>query len=291
MSFDGIADRNRNLSREGFNSADLTNAAVADSDSEEVARSKIAHYRNPAPGALSTFDSGPDFGSGGGGDGVVYDTDLDKAGKVIKAILWAIGLLFLAGVLGAVWSAKEDLFEYWRETRRADMADQRIQAYSNFSSLSDWPKEIQAMYGKQKDKPLEKIMDDNPGDFNKLSPGKRHMLGAQIWFKISSKGAGAGEYLMAVQKAPHRVHNPALRAANLSLHFLKRECQKGVELACLDAAKSFAGLVWHGKGSVQEDWVIKSALDQLPASGPLATADAIESLRAKLLATRESLTK
>src|SRR5206468_12783999 len=105
----------------------------------------------------------------------------------------------------------------------------------------------------------------------------------------SSKGAGANKFLITAQETPHRVSSPIPRAESLSLHFLKTECQNGVESACLDAAKSFAGLVWNGKGSAQERWIIDAALEQLPSSGLLAKSDAIESLRTKLLATRKSL--
>lgn len=288
MSYGGNGDRDRNLNREGFNAADLTNAVVTEHDSEEVARYKIAEYRNRAQGPSGDMDF--DVGSAGG-SGTYDDGSAERAILVIKTILWGIGLLLLCAVLGAIWSAKDELIEHVREGRRAEAADKRIKEYADFSTLRDWPKRVQEMYKRQENKPLATMLDEIPENTNKLSRDKRHILGAQIWFKISSKGAGANAFLLEVQDTPHRVNNPILRAASLSLQFLKNECGKGVELACLDAARSFAGLVWHGKGSVQEDWVIQSALEQLPSSGPLATSPAIASLRTKLLATRESLAK
>jgi len=286
MSYGGNGDRDRNLSREGFNSADLTNAVVTEHDSEEVARTKIAEYQNRTQGPSGSMDF--DVGSGGGA-GSYDDGSVERTIIVAKTIAWAIGLLFLCAVLGAIWSAKDELIEHMRESRRADLADARIKDYSDFSRLQDWPNRVQEIYKKQESKPLAAMLDDLPENTGKLSPERRFILGAQIWFKISSKGTGANAFLLEVQDTPHRVANPMLRAASLSLQFLKNECGKGVEPACLDAAKSFAGLVWQGRGSAQEDWVIESALEKLPSSGPLAKSPAVESLRAKLLATREQL--
>lgn len=291
MSYDGIDDRNRTLSSEGFDRGNLEHAGVTDSDSAEVARGKLL-AQNSRPSAGDAYGTSFDTASGGGGGGTAGDgDDTDGVILVLKVIGCAVGLYLLTCILSAAWSAKDELFEYWRKTRHAEIADKRIEEYSDFSKLSDWPKEVQAIYQKQESKPLGKMLDEIPSNLNNLSFEKRDMLGAQIWFKISSKGAGASEFLSTVQEAPHRVSSPILRAASLSLHFLKTECQKGLELACLDAAKSFAGLVWHGKDSAEADWIIKAALDQLPSSGPLAKSEAIESLRTKLLATRKSLQK
>jgi hypothetical protein len=290
MSYDSIGDRNRNLSREGFNSADLINAIVTDNDSEEVARYKIAQIQNPVLGARPASDTSPCIPSGAGSGGSV-DVDADGSIIVIKTILWAIGILLLIAIVGAARSAKDEYFEHMVETRRDEAAATRIDEFSSFSKLPAWPKRVQEIYKKQERKPLEKMMDEIPRDLGKLSSKKQQMLGAQIWFKISSKGAGANEYLIGVQDKPHRVASPMLRAASLSICFLEAECGTGVEVACLDAAKSFAGLVWHGIGSSQEDWVIAAALGKLPSSGPLAKSSSIESLRTKLVATRASLKK
>jgi hypothetical protein len=288
MSYDGLDDRNRTLSSEGFDSWNREHAGVTDSDSAEVARGKLL-AQNSRPSAGGAYETSFDTASGGGGGGGGGDTD--GTILVLKVIGCAIGLYLLTCILSAAWSAKDELFAYWRKTRHAEIADKRIEEYSDFSKLSDWPREVQAIYQKQESKPLGKMLDEIPSNLNSLSSEKRDMLGAQIWFKISSKGAGASEFLSTVQATPHRVSSPILRAASLSLHFLKTECQKGLEFACLDAAKSFAGLVWHGKNSAEAHWIINAALDQLPSSGPLAKSDAIESLRAKLLATGKSLQK
>ena len=63
---------------------------------------------------------------------------------------------------------------------------------------------------------------------------------------------------------------------------MKKEYGRGIEVACLDAAKSVAGLVWDGKGSAQDPYVLKRALTHLPTDGSLAKSQAILSLRLRI---------
>lgn len=283
MTHDRIGDRNRFLEGQGFNSADLEHKGVTEWDSAEAALGKLLGGNSTSSGGGGGYDAG--FGSASGGEPVT-DSGTDGVILVFKIFGAGFALYLLCCIVWAAFSAKDELLAHWRSVRSAEIAEQRIKDYSDFSKLSDWPQEVQAVYRKQEGKPLGKLLDEIP---TKLSPEKRHVAGAQIWFKISREGTGARDLLMAVQEAPHRVDNPILRAGGMSLDFLKTECKKGVELACLDAAKSFAGLVWHGKGSAEQRWVIKAALDQLPSSGPLAHSNGVESLRVKLLATQKSL--
>jgi hypothetical protein len=288
---DRINERNRVLDGEGYKPWDLERRGVTDSDSTEGARAKLIQHS--APGAGGAY--GPDFGSmsggsGGGGDNGAIN-DIEGFARICKFIAWGVGLYLLACILWVIPSIVSEFREDWHKNRQAEISDKRIQDYSDFSALSDWPQEVQAIYKRQENKSLGKLLDEIPENINKLSPEKRHMLGAQIWFKISSKGTGAGDVLTGLQKAPHRVGLPVIRSMSLSLHFLDTECKKGVELACLDAAKSMASAFWYGKGSAREDWTIQSALDHLPSSGPLAHSRGVESLRQKLLATRKSLEK
>jgi len=223
MSDDRLDERNRNLSQEGFHSADWINAGATDHDNEEVIRYKIAQQRAASQSALSGFDTGMDDGPGGG---VMHIDDVERTAFVIKAVLWGIGFFFISSILGALWSAKDELFEYWQESRRAEAADKRVKEYTDFSRLSQWPEKVQEAYRKQENKPLEKLMDEVPRDLNQLSAARRHALGAQIWFKISSKGAGASDYLDTVQKAPHRVGMPIIRRPRCHCSFCEASARR-----------------------------------------------------------------
>jgi hypothetical protein len=111
---------------------------------------------------------------------------------------------------------------------------------------------------------------------------KKAELGAQIWFRISDKGSNPEQYLIELQATPHRVKSPILRAGSLSVVFLRQECTKGVDPACLDAAKSFASLLWNGTTAFDEKIITDMALKELPSTGPLSKSPAIEALRKKL---------
>lgn len=283
MNFDHGFQRDHRLGNNGVQYSESGAAGVSETDSYETAFRKIEDYRKSTGVNTPLPELGNPFQTPAGFSGS-HDFRGASAGLSGKAVAWIVGLLLLLPILQFAWSSKDALFVYVDQFRRERAGAERIEEFSDFSKLSDWPKRVQAIHQKGEDKSLERLLDEIPADLRKLPPAKREMLGAQIWFKLSSKGAGATDYLATVQEKPNRVKYPKLAAASLSLGFLKNECSKGVELACLDGAKSFAALVWFGRESSQDPWMIDSALGHLPTSGPLAKSEAIASLRSRISA-------
>lgn len=167
---------------------------------------------------------------------------------------------------------------------RVSMKARRAQEFSDFSLISAWPSEVQRGYAKHVDKPLSEIVDELPLDFAKLPLAQQTELGAQVWFRISSKGSEAGQLLSelgsgTVRKRVRIRIGPALTA---SILFLRRQCTLGVEPACLDIAKAYASTLFEGIAGNGEEAIVKAALKELPETGPLAQSGQVVALKKRL---------
>jgi hypothetical protein len=286
MSVDDSEERDWHLRSNGYMPWEAHDAGVVSYDSAEIARNKIDEKRKSY-----TMTSMSTTAASGSQPGEFSRTSQSGGPSMFigKDIVSFMLLVAFAATVAIAWSERNKIFDYgvgmWQEFTWKRAATKRIDAYSDFSRVSDWPARVQDTYRKQQAKSLAALMDEIPENLKHLSSARKEELGAQIWFKISSNGREASQSLIDLQNMPHRVKSPLQRAGALSVYFLKQECTKGLETACLDAAKSFAGMVWYGTGPFEDGWVNEKALQQLPTSGPLSTSAAIQSLREKILNT------
>lgn len=293
MSFeDSDRDQYGNQRSSMYTSDQARYAGVNSNDSPEVARHKIANRQKYDD--MWKWDASASKSKSGTGS-AMYHPPSNGEGLSLKAILIGIVCFFLVlgmpAILAVAWYAKDEFFKFgteaWVDAVTARAAKKRVDAFTDFSQLSDWPSRVQETFRKKEATPLEVLLDDIPAKLKTLSPARKEELGAQIWFKISSKGAQAPHYLQEVQTKPHRVESPWLRAGSLSVYFLRQECNKGIEIACLDAAKSIAGLLWNGTGAFDDKAINELALEQLPTTGSLSKSDSIEALRKKIMGWRK----
>lgn len=232
----------------------------------------------------STTSSGSS--SSGSSNYVPSHYDPSAGPRNFKMFLGSIGVLALIAVIAIC----ADEYPKWNKKRLSEkmesaileVSHDRVTEYSDYSKLTDWPQSIQDIYKKEQDESLLAIVEKGPENFKDYPANQKFEAGVQAWFRISGKGTEAYPYLTSLQEQPHKRMSPFLRAGSLSLYFLKDQCKKGIAMACTDAAKVRASLLFNGMKGYDEAIVDKMALDELPSDGPLSKDPAIVALREKL---------
>lgn len=262
-------------------------AGVTQWDSQGVIDAKLAeHYKKEAEERWG--------GNKTAGNGSNRKNDYVNHGGEIVLFFWVVKLFAAAFLIGSVYTLLTDVsirngvinsYEDWKYSRaRAE----RVKQFSDFSEVSKWPDYIQILNSKTTQKSLEKIIASLPEDLvNSYSYEKKIESGSRAWFAIAENKINADKYVYyEIEKLRARsVKMPYIKMYYIVNFFLKDQCKKNVEAACLDAAKIRAGLTLnYSIGSVRfsELDTINDALKELPEDGPLTKSEEIKNLRHKL---------
>lgn len=207
-----------------------------------------------------------------------------------------VGAFLLFPVVAALIDTAYTEYPKWRhrladegyaETSR-QIGAARAHMYGDFSTVKEWPARLQ-MHAAPPQKSLYEIVGEIFPDRKSTSAAQEAAVGARIWFRLAAEGEAARDSIAALHMQPGGVPGRGLRAITLSKTFLRRECAKGVELACLDAAKAIAGLLLAFSDGCDEMAINKEALAELPTTGPLSTLPAVIELRHKISQPRQNI--
>jgi hypothetical protein len=272
MSFD---DHNRddfgNLRSSTHNQFDGHRAGVLPNDSADVAWHKVEQQKardrmwypddnSPKP----DYGSEPSINYGGAGDSSWF----------FVAII-AFGLLIGFATL-------YDSYFKARSKGMTEIADARLSRFSDFSKPEEWPSGVQSSIKKKTRGSLEDVLRRLPQNVDDLSLARKAEVGATIWFMVSKEGANARQYASEAKGKVLRAGHKWFYEERLALAFLRQECGKGVEVACLDAAKLHAGNVFDLPDLITETDSDKKALAELPATGPLSNSPSVVALRKRI---------
>lgn len=166
---------------------------------------------------------------------------------------------------------------YFKDTK----ASHRRERFSDFSQKSGWPLAVQQASAQYQGSSLVTLVAQIPKNLDSVPTKKRDALAAEVWFKLAEQGSNANSKLVSIQAEAGAWTYHA--TAQLVVTFLEKKCASGIEVACLDLAKVYAGAVFLSAGTDEEgEYLDKRALEFLPTTGPLSRAKAIIELRARL---------